>query len=284
MIKSDQARAATLHSLAKSPAGGIAAPAAWGCCLPMRCGLPPEDHQIAPANARAPTAAPPAIPGHRNAPPRPTPPPPRVRSSRPVTDHSPQNRPEPTPSPSAGQVTAILSRANTDPAAAADLLPLVYGELRKLARARLARIAGPDNTLEPTALVHEAFVRLVGNADPGWNGRGHFFAAAAQAMRNILVDQARRKASIKHGGGAARAEIDPEDLPMQEPKEDIIALDAALTKLQQVDERKARIVMLRYFSGLTAEETAAALDVSVPTVHREWKLAKALLKLELAGK
>lgn len=215
----------------------------------------------------------------------------RVRSiDLAMTEHPQNPRPAdippghtPTPSPNAGEVTTILSRASSDPSAAADLLPLVYGELRKLARSRLARMGGPDNTLEPTALVHEAFVRLVGSADPGWNGRGHFFAAAAQAMRNILVDQARRKATVKHGGAAARAELDPDEVEIPQPREDILSLDAALTKLQQVDERKARIVMLRYFSGLTAEETAAALGISVPTMHREWKLAKALLKLELAS-
>ncbi|MBS0198105.1 MAG: sigma-70 family RNA polymerase sigma factor [Planctomycetes bacterium] len=186
-----------------------------------------------------------------------------------------------TPSPHAGEVSAILTRAQADPTAAGDLLPLVYDELRALARSRLAKLGGRNNTLEPTALVHEAYVRLVGANDPSWHGRGHFFAAAAMAMRNILVDRARRKASVKHGGEAQRVDADPADIALAEPREDILALDAALTKLQQVDERKSRVVMLRYFSGLTAEETAAAMDISVPTVNREWKLAKVLLKLEL---
>lgn len=195
------------------------------------------------------------------------------------------------------EVTRILSEASRDPNAAALLLPLVYNELRALAKSRLQQFGGEaGQTLEPTALVHEAYVRLVGKADPSWNGRGHFFAAAAQAMRNILVDSARRKRSVKHGGEARRVDLDGAELqdeavlldpaPMESEgaRVDILALDAALTKLAEVDERKAQVVMLRYFSGLTPEETALALDISLPTVFREWKLAKALLMLELEDK
>lgn len=174
-----------------------------------------------------------------------------------------------------------------DPRAAAQLLPLVYEELRVLARSRLARspgaARGADNTLQPTALVHEAYLRLVGADDPSWNSRGHFFAAAAMAMRQILVEQARRKAAVKHGGGAQRVDTPVELLPIETPKEDMIALDSALTKLEAIDERKARVVMLRYFAGLTAEQTAMALGISEPTVNREWKLARVLLRLELQG-
>lgn len=196
------------------------------------------------------------------------------------------------------EVTRILSEASKDPHAAARLLPLVYNELRALAKSRLQQFGGEaGQTLEPTALVHEAYVRLVGKADPSWNGRGHFFAAAAQAMRNILVDSARRKRSVKHGGEVKRLDLDeaqmlddggvylePAPMGSEGMQIDILALDAALTKLAEVDERKAQVVMLRYFSGLTPEETALALDISLPTVFREWKLAKALLMLELEDK
>lgn len=185
-----------------------------------------------------------------------------------------------------GMVTMVLQAVKAgDPRAAAQLLPLVYEELRVLARSRLARTPGrgSDNTLQPTALVHEAYMRLVGTDYQSWNSRGHFFAAAAMAMRQILVEQARRKAAVKHGGGVERVDTPMELLPIQTPKEDMIALDHALTKLEAIDERKARIVMLRYFAGLSAEQTALAIGISEPTVHREWKLARVLLRLELEG-
>lgn len=186
-----------------------------------------------------------------------------------------------------GMVTQVLQAAKSgDPSAARQLLPLVYEELRALARSRLARTPGrgADNTLQPTALVHEAYMKLVKSEDPSWNSRGHFFAAAAQAMRQILVDQARRKASMKHGGGAGRAGVDPDDVAIEPPKEDMIALDEALARLEAADERKARVVMLRYFAGLTAEQTAAAMGISEPTVNREWKVARVLLKLEIESR
>ncbi len=181
-------------------------------------------------------------------------------------------------------VTQVLRAVKEgDPRATGQLLPLVYEELRALARSRLAATPGrgADNTLQPTALVHEAYLRLVKTDDPSWNSRGHFFAAAAQAMRQILVDQARRKAAIKHGGGVRHVDAAAEELPIQEPAEDLIALDGALAQLEKVDERKARVVMLRYFAGLTAEQTALAMGISEPTVHREWKLARALLRIQL---
>jgi len=179
-------------------------------------------------------------------------------------------------------VTLVLKAVEAgDPRAAEQLLPLVYAELRALARAFMAREA-PGNTLQPTALVHEAYLRLVGDADPGWNGRGHFFAAAAQAMRRILVDQARRKAALKHGGGHRRLDFDDADIPIEPPSEDILALNGAIEKLAQADERKARVVELRYFVGLDLAETARALGVSEPTVERDWRFARAFLYEELA--
>ncbi|MHC4081057.1 MAG: sigma-70 family RNA polymerase sigma factor [Planctomycetota bacterium] len=179
-------------------------------------------------------------------------------------------------------LTLALKAAAGDREAAAELLPLIYDDLRKLARARMAKLA-PGQTLQPTALVHEAYVRVIGSGDPGWDGRGHFFAAAAQAMRNVLVDQARRKAALKHGGGRRRLELADSDLAIQPPREDILALDEALKRLETDDPRKGQVVNLRYFAGLTAEETAAALDVSVGTVEREWRYIKAWLHTQLAG-
>jgi len=135
----------------------------------------------------------------------------------------------------------------------------------------------PGNTLQPTALVHEAFLRLIGSDQPNWDSRGHFFAAAAQAMRQILVEQARRKASAKHGGGRKRVDVERAEPVIEPPAEDLLALEEALTRLEQADRRKGRIVMLRYFAGLTTEETAAALGVSVPTVEREWRFIRTFL-------
>jgi RNA polymerase sigma factor (TIGR02999 family) len=135
----------------------------------------------------------------------------------------------------------------------------------------------PGNTLQPTALVHEAYLRLVGREDPGWSSRGHFFAAAAQAMRHILVEQARRKGRQKHGGGRRRLDVDDVDLAIESPVEDMLALDEALSRLRESDKRKADVVMLRYFAGLTIEETAKMLGVSEPTVERDWRFARALL-------
>jgi RNA polymerase sigma factor (TIGR02999 family) len=173
-------------------------------------------------------------------------------------------------------LTRVLTAASAgDRKAAAELLPLVYDELRHLARARLSR-QPPGATLQPTALVHEAYLKLVGHADPGWDSRAHFFGAAAQAMRHILVDQARRKAALKRGGGEAKR-VEEFEFVAEPPSEDILALDEALTELETQDERKARIVMLHYFAGLTLEETAAALKVSVPTVQREWRITRRLL-------
>jgi RNA polymerase sigma factor (TIGR02999 family) len=177
-------------------------------------------------------------------------------------------------------ITGILNAAASgDSRAAAELLPLIYSELRRLARARMAKLP-PGNTLQPTALVHEAYLRVMGKNNAGWNSRGHFFAAAAKAMRQLLVDQVRRKASLKRGGDRRRVDVDVDDLAL-EPPEDLLALDEALTRLERADERKAKIVMLRYFAGLTVEETAAALNVSVPTIAREWRFIRTFLYTQL---
>ncbi|MHC4422973.1 MAG: ECF-type sigma factor [Planctomycetota bacterium] len=185
------------------------------------------------------------------------------------------------PADAPNTLTLALKAAAGDRVAAAELLPLIYEDLRKLARARMAKLA-PGQTLQPTALVHEAYARVIGSGDPGWDGRGHFFAAAAQAMRNILVDQARRKGALKRGGGRQRLELQDGDLAIQPPREDILALDEALRRLEADAPRKGRIVNLRYFAGLTSEETAAALDVSVGTVEREWRYIKAWLHTQVA--
>lgn len=182
-------------------------------------------------------------------------------------------------------VTMLLqAAAHGDEQCAARLLPVVYQELRKLAASRLAK--APDgNTLQPTALVHEAYLRLVGSGDPGWQGRGHFFGAAARAMRDILVEQARRKARIKHGGDRDRVGIEHAEAEGPEiaaPIENMVALDEALRRLEADDARKGQIVNLRFFAGLTAEQTAEALGISLGTVEREWRYVKAWLFAELS--
>ena len=190
------------------------------------------------------------------------------------------------PAPAESEITRLLRGvAAGDPAKAAELLPLVYAELRALARAHMAR-EKPGRTLQATELVHEAWLRVVGASDPGWNGRAHFFGAAAQAMRRILVEQARRRARIKHGGGRERA--DPEEVDLVAATEaasptDVLAVEEALTRLEREDERKGRIVELRYFAGLTVEETAQALGVSAGTIEREWRFIRAWLRAELGG-
>jgi RNA polymerase sigma factor (TIGR02999 family) len=161
-------------------------------------------------------------------------------------------------------------------APAAELLPAVYAELRRLAAALTARLP-PGQTLQPTALVHEAYLKLVRDRDPGWEGRRHFFGAAAQAMREILVDQARRKGSARHGGHAHRVELAEGVAYIEPPADDLLALDEAITRLQAEDPRLAEIVMLRYYSGLSVDETAGVLGVSASTVARDWRFARAWL-------
>ena len=159
----------------------------------------------------------------------------------------------------------------------AELLPQVYDELRRLARARIAREPA-GLTLQPTALVHEAYLRLAGDGtDRRWDRRGHFFAAAAIAMRRILVERARHYRRFKHGGAQQRVELDAESPALAPVLPDVIAIDQALTRLEQIDPTKARIVLLRYFAGLTIEETAAAIELSPATVKNEWAFARAWL-------
>jgi RNA polymerase sigma factor (TIGR02999 family) len=180
------------------------------------------------------------------------------------------------------EFTPLLQAATAgDRKAASDLLPLVYDELRKLAGSRMRRLS-PGETLQPTALVHEAYARMVGTGDPGWDGRGHFFAAAAQCMRNILVDRARAKASLKHGGGVKRLDLEDAALPIATPCVDLVALNEVLTRLEQEDLRKGTIVNMRFFAGLTTEEIARAMGISVSTVKREWLYLRRWLYTQLA--
>jgi RNA polymerase sigma factor (TIGR02999 family) len=175
-------------------------------------------------------------------------------------------------------ISRLLDAASGgDHQAAAELLPLVYDELRKLAAARLAA-ENPGQTLQATALVHEAYLRLVGPADDArWDSRGHFFAAAAEAMRRILVDAARRKNAEKHGGGRDRVDLD-DDVPAALGRpERLLALDEALDRLAVVEPRAAEVVKLRYFAGLTVPQAAAALGVSTRTADSDWAYARAWL-------
>jgi RNA polymerase sigma factor (TIGR02999 family) len=184
---------------------------------------------------------------------------------------------------SMSDATRILSAIERgDPSAAEQLLPLVYGELRKLAAAKLAQ-ERPGQTLSATALVHEAYLRLVGKGDgPGWDGRGHFFAACAEAMRRILIEQARRKRRLKRGGDQQRLDLDEVEITVEGPPDDVLALDEALTKLAQKHPDKAELVKLRYFAGLTVEEAAQALGISPATADRHWAYARAWLFREIA--
>ena len=180
-------------------------------------------------------------------------------------------------------VTQILVRMESgDPQAAEQLLSLVYDELRKLASAKLAH-EKPGQTLQATALVHEAYLRLVGGVQAGkaWDGRGHFFAAAAEAMRRILVESALRKQRLRHGGDRERVELDELNIEAPEPREDLLALDAALDKLKRVDGTASELVQLRYFAGLTLAEAAEILDISPRTADRIWAFARAWLLREV---
>lgn len=186
-------------------------------------------------------------------------------------------------------LTGLLSAIEQgDPTAAEQLLPLVYDELRRLAAQRLAQ-ERPGQTLQATALVHEAYVRIVGSApgQPGWNSRNHFLAAAAEAMRRILIENARRKKAQKRGGGAhSRVELDGIDLPDGPdgaPAEDLLALDEALDRLAREDPGKAELVKLRYFAGLSVEQAGEALGISRATAARHWDYARSWLYCELRG-
>jgi RNA polymerase sigma factor (TIGR02999 family) len=187
------------------------------------------------------------------------------------------------------EVTQILSAiAQGDPHAASQLLPLVYNELRQLAAHKLAQET-PGQTLQPTALVHEAYLRLVGSPErertdePSWDSRRHFFAAAAEAMRRILVDNARRKQTHKHGGGVARQALDLEQITAPEIREDLMALDEALPKLAVANPLAAQLVQLRYFAGLSCAEAAQTLRMAPRSAERLWAYARAWLYQEITG-
>ncbi len=176
----------------------------------------------------------------------------------------------------------IQAAAAGDRNAAEALLPMLYSELHRLAEARLERLPA-GQTLQATALVHEAFLRLVGEEDPGWDGKAHFFGAAARAMRDILVDQARRKGRLKHGGGRRRVALEDAVATLSQEEEatitdEIVSLDAALRRMEEEYPRAAEVVMYRYFAGLDSEQTASILGVSTRTVERDWRFARAWLR------
>jgi RNA polymerase sigma factor (TIGR02999 family) len=174
-------------------------------------------------------------------------------------------------------ITLILQAVGRgEKQASEELLPLVYEELRRLAAARMAR-ESEGHTLQPTALVHEAWLQLVGDGERSWQNRAHFFGAAADAMRRILVDKARRKSRLKRGGDLARLDIADLDLAESTPDEDVLRINEALEKLEQEDEQQARIVTLKFFGGLTNEEVAENLGIGERTVYRQWVCAKARL-------
>jgi RNA polymerase sigma factor (TIGR02999 family) len=177
----------------------------------------------------------------------------------------------------------MLQRAQSgDPHAAQELLPLVYDELRRLAAHRLSgERAG--HTLQPTALVHEAWLKISSDEKREWNGRAHFFAAAAEAMRRILVDRARRRLAVKRGGGEVRLNADELDIPSPAPDEQLLAVSDVLEKFARLDEPKAELVKLRYFVGMTFEEAAEALGIAVPTAKEWWSYSRAWLRVEIAG-
>lgn len=180
-------------------------------------------------------------------------------------------------------VTRILDRAHSgDAKAAEELLPLVYDELRRLAAYRLAG-ERHQHTLQPTALVHEAWLKLSGDNHREWNGRQHFFAAAAEAMRRILVDRARRRLAAKRGAGEAALDVDEVELTAPAPDDQLLAMNDALEKFTGVDARKAELVKLRYFVGMTFEEAANALSIAVPTAKDWWAYSRAWLRVEMAA-
>jgi RNA polymerase sigma factor (TIGR02999 family) len=180
--------------------------------------------------------------------------------------------------PEVTQVLMAMQRGESR--AAEELLPLVYHELRRLAAWHLAN-ERPGQTLQATALVHEAYLRLVGNEDPRWNGQRHFFGAAAEAMRRILVENARRKKRLKHGGHLERVDLENLDIPSPMPDDELLVMDEALDRLAEVDSRAAELVKLCFFVGLTQEQAAKQLGISISTVERTWSFARAWLFREI---
>jgi RNA polymerase sigma factor (TIGR02999 family) len=181
------------------------------------------------------------------------------------------------PTGNMNEVTLILDRVHQgDPKAADELLPLVYEELRRLAACRMANEA-PGHTLQPTALVHEAWLRLLGSEVDQWNGRGHFFAAAAEAMRRILVEAARRKSRARHGGGVERVSAEEMEIPAELPADRLLQVNEALDRLAEEAPEAAQVVKLRYFAGLTQPEVARMLGISLRAAERHWTWAKAWL-------
>ena len=179
------------------------------------------------------------------------------------------------------ELTHVLQSFERDaPDAAEQLLSLVYDELRKLAASKMTKEA-PGHTLQPTALVHEAWLRLVGNTDQKWNGRGHFFGAAAEAMRRILIENARRKRAARHGGGQIRLDVQAIEIAGPGSDDELLAVHNALEQLAAQDRQKAELVKLRYFVGLTTEEAADILGISVPTADRWWNYSRAWLFKEI---
>ncbi len=178
-------------------------------------------------------------------------------------------------------VTRILSEIEDGDTAASDqLLTLLYGELKKLAAAKLARET-PGQTLQATALVHEAYLRILGDSSTSWENRGHFFGAASEAMRRILIDRARRRLAIKRGGDRKRQELEDVSIEAGPPSVDLLALDEALQKLEAKDRKKAELVKLRFFAGLTVNQAAQALGVSESTAEKHWTYAKSWLRVEM---
>ena len=174
----------------------------------------------------------------------------------------------------------LISAQDGNSAAASDLLPLVYDELRQRAASYLQQERA-DHTLQPTALVHEAFIKLLDQTRVNWQNRGHFTALAAVAMRRILVDHARTRSRSKRGGDRQRIDFDDQHIPADDSRFDLVGLDEALKKLEALDPQQVKVVEMKYFGGFSMDEIAAALDVSVRTVHREWTMAKAFLRGEL---
>ncbi|MCH8147088.1 MAG: sigma-70 family RNA polymerase sigma factor [Planctomycetes bacterium] len=186
--------------------------------------------------------------------------------------------------PSPGQVTQLLGSVSCgDQKALSELLAVVYSELKTLAAAKM-RMERPDHTLQPTALVHEAFMRLVGQENLNWNSRTHFFGAAAEVMRRVLVDHARQRKSEKRGGGRPSASLDEALVVFETRSADLLELDSALKRLAELDPRQSRIVELRFFGGLSTAQVAKVVEVSERTVERDWRLARAWLMDDLGGR